>query len=349
MKKWKLYHFVIFIVLCLGLNYGGRALATNLNLPLWLDSIGTVLCAYVAGPVCGSIVGLTLNLLYGMLSPLSSIYGLTSVTLAVVVGIAAKKHKLETLFGTMTTSSAAALAAIAISVPLNLLFHGGSTGNVWGDGVIGYLKEIGCPHVLACGVGQFYIDFLDKTLTLLILYLAMKLTRRVTGSRDQNEEKDGEAGKAAKAASALIVALLLLGQPAAVKAEDGQINYNDYVQTVYSSKNGLPCGEANDIAQTSDGILWVGTYAGLYRYNGREFQAMTLDSVRNVNCLYVDEEGRLWIGTNDNGFSIAINGKIVNVVDESQGLPSNSVRSIIHSSDGYYYIGTTSSMQILML
>ena len=349
MKKWKLYQFALFICLCLALNYGGRTLAAHFSLPLWLDSFGTVLCAYVAGPVCGSIVGVTLNLLYGMTSPLAAIYGLTSVTLAIVVGLAAKKKKLETLFGTMTASSAASLAAIVISIPLNLLFHGGSTGNIWGDGVIDYLREIGCPYLLACGIGQFYIDFMDKTLTLLILYLALKLARRAAGKKRGTDDETGGEEKAAKAAAAAVLALLLLAQPAAVDAEGDKINYSDYMQTVYSSKNGLPCGEANDIVQTNDGILWVGTYAGLFRYNGREFRAMNLDSVRNVNCLYVDEEGRLWIGTNDNGFSIAINEKIVNVVDESRGLPSNSVRSIIQSSDGYYYIGTTKSMQILML
>ena len=351
MKKWKLYHFAIFIIFCLALNYGGRALATRFQMPLWLDSFGTVLCAYLAGPVCGSIVGITLNLLYGMTIPYAAIYGLTSVSVALVVGLAAKKDKMETVFGAMTVSSLAALSAIVISIPLNLLFHGGSTGNIWGDGVMNYLQEIGFPFLLASGIGQFYIDFADKTLTLLTLYLLLKLVRRVTGKKggDGSDDESGEAEKAAQAVSAVVLAVLLLSHPAAVSAEGGQHNYNDYVQTVYSSKNGLPCGEANDIVQTNDGILWVGTYAGLYRYNGREFRAMNLDSVRNVNCLYVDEEGRLWIGTNDNGFSIAINDKIVNVVDKSKGLPSNSVRSIIQSSDGYYYIGTTSSMQILML
>jgi len=37
------------------------------------------------------------------------------------------------------------------------------------------------------------------------------------------------------------------------------------------------------------------------------------------------------------------------VVDQASGLPANSVRSIIRSADGYYYIGTTNSMQILTL
>ena len=112
-----------------------------------------------------------------------------------------------------------------------------------------------------------------------------------------------------------------------------------YIQTVFSGENGLPCGHANAIAQTNDGILWIGTYAGLYRYNGSEFRLMSdFDSVKNVNCLYADKEGRLWIGTNDHGGVISINNKVANVVDTSNGLPSDSIRSITQCSDGNYYI-----------
>ncbi len=58
---------------------------------------------------------------------------------------------------------------------------------------------------------------------------------------------------------------------------------------------------ANDIVQTNDGVLWIGTYGGLYRYNGSEFRWVDeYESVKTVNCLYTDE-GRLWVGTNDSG------------------------------------------------
>ena len=57
-KKWKLPSFSLFIVFCILLNYGGRSLSVRFQLPLWLDSFGTALSAYLTGPVCGSIVGL---------------------------------------------------------------------------------------------------------------------------------------------------------------------------------------------------------------------------------------------------------------------------------------------------
>jgi len=41
-----------------------------LKLPLWLDSIGTVLAAMLAGPIVGGISGAINNIIYGcMLEP----------------------------------------------------------------------------------------------------------------------------------------------------------------------------------------------------------------------------------------------------------------------------------------
>ena len=341
MRKIKLPLFALLVALCIGLNYAGKLLAVALSLPLWLDSFGTVICAYIAGPVCGAIVGLASNLMYGLRNRLSAIYGITSVALGIIVGLAARKKRFHTLLGAMTVSAMVAIVAVVVSTPLNIIFSNGSTGNVWGDGVIGYFTELGWPVLLADLMGQFYIEALDKFTVLLLLFFALRMVRLW---RKRRKKGNGTA----KAAAALTALVLLCLPAAAVRAEGP--DYNSYVQTVYASKNGLPCGEANDIAQTNDGILWIGTYAGLYRYNGREFRWMDgYESVRNVNCLYVDEEGRLWIGTNDNGLSIVINEKVANVVDQSQGLPSNSVRCIIRSADDLYYIGTTGSMQILNL
>ena len=348
MKRWRTLQIGVFVVLCILLNYAGRVLAERFDLPLWLDSLGTVLCAYAGGPVCGCIVGVSGNVIYGMMNGISCVYALTSVALGLCVGFAGRYRKLDDLFDTMTVAALAAFAAVAISVPLNVIFFNGSTGNLWGDGVIGFLRERGLPQVPCLILGQIYVEFLDKLLTLALLYLLVRLVRRVRGRRGPKNPAPTEA-LAVILAATVALGIGFMGRSA--RAEQTEvIDYNDYVQTVYSSDNGLPCGEANDIAQTNDGILWIGTYAGLYRYNGREFRWMDgYESVRNVNCLYVDDEGRLWIGTNDNGLSICIHERISNVVDQSNGLSSNSVRAIIQSTDGYYYVGTTGSMQILTL
>ena len=359
MKNRKIFimAFSLQILLCLFLDWGGQQLAYRQNWPLWLDSIGTALAAYFAGPWCGAVVGATFNLLIYILYGNPWYYALTSVIIAIYIGFATRKKMMETLLGTLTAGTILAVITSVCSYPVNLILNQGDTGNAWGNAVIGFLGEAGIPVWSGLFVGELYVELPDKLISLGAIFVISRIVQRLR-KKSKGRGKNGYRSGPLRGIALLIAAgMCFAGAGSAVlpaRAEEeglsGDINYNDYVQTVYSSTNGLPCGEANDIAITGDGIIWIGTYAGLYRYNGREFKWMDgFDSVRNVNCLYVDEEGRLWIGTNDNGLSIVINEQVVNVIDQSQGLPSNSVKSIIRSSDGYYYIGTTGSMQILTL
>ena len=363
-KKIFILVFSLQILLCLFMNWGGDQMVSRWQWPVWLDSAGTMLAAYMLGPWCGAIVGATTNMLGFILYGVPWYYAFISILVALIAGFAAKRKMLDTLLGTLTTGAIMAGAVAIAAYPINLILNNADTGNAWGNAVIGFLGEAGIPVWVGLLIGELYVELLDKVLILVLIYLIAKIIRLIRKRFAKEEPKeeakgDGGASAAVKTAALLLAAGLCLSGTGvfvpAARAEDAdtaasEINYNDYVQTIYSSSNGLPCGEANDIAITGDGIIWIGTYAGLYRYNGKEFRWMDgFDSVRNVNCLYVDEEGRLWIGTNDNGLSIVINNQVANVIDQSMGLPANAVRSIICSSDGYYYIGTTSSMQVLSL
>jgi energy-coupling factor transport system substrate-specific component len=352
MKTWKTSRIILFIAGCVSLNIFGKLLAARFDLPLWGDSLGTVLCAYIGGPVCGAIVGVTANLAYCVINRLSVAYSITSIALAFIIGFAAKRKWFDRFYGFMKAASLAMVVALVVSVPINLIFDNGYTGNTWGNGIVEYLLGHEWPHLLCSVLGQLAIEFADKILTVAAVYLAI-LYRRFR-KEENGENISADRSKAATPAIILLILGLVLSMPVDARAEEVSRldlpDYNDYVQSVYSGNNGLPCGEANDIAQTNDGVLWIGTYAGLYRYNGREFRWVDdYESVKNVNCLYVDEEGRLWIGTNDNGLSIVIREKVVNVLDQSNGLSSNSVRCITRASDGYYYVGTTGSMHIIAM
>ena len=364
MKNKKIFIpvFSLQIIFCLFLDWGGDRMATRLNWPVWLDSLGTALAAYLLGPWCGAVVGATYNIGVFILYGDPWYYALISILIAVITGYAVRRKYMDTLLGTLTTGAVLSFATAFCAYPINLILSGGSTGNAWGDAVIGFLGETGMPTWAGLFVAELYVEMLDKLFVLLILFVITRILKRFGFMLREEKEKKKEKKEISTAATRALILLLAAGlclsgaggfaPQARAEGTDtfSDINYNDYVQTVYSSTNGLPCGEANDINITRDGIIWIGTYAGLYRYNGREFRWMDgFDSVRNVNCLYVDEEGRLWIGTNDNGLSIVINEQVVKVIDQSQGLPANAVKSIIRSSDGYYYIGTTGSMQILTL
>lgn len=350
MKLRKNYQIFLFVVGCILINYVGKMIADVYKMPLWLDSVGTVITAYVLGPFCGAVVGATVNIIYSLHSQTALFYGITNVMVGIVVGICAKKGFFDNLFRALSAAFLITILSVVISAPLNFLFADGSTGNIWGDGVADFLQELGWNRIISQITGEFYLDFLDKVLTILLLFVVVQIIHK--------RRKHGELSVHSILSLFLVMAFFAVLMPynrvqAKIEMKDDKVDCYDfqrYVQTIYNGENGLLGGASNDIAQTKDGVLWIGTYGGLYRYSGNDFQWMNgFESVKTVNCLYTDEAGRLWIGTNDNGLSICINQTISNVVNSKDGLPSNAVRCITENSEGYYYVGTTDSLVVMML
>jgi ligand-binding sensor domain-containing protein/signal transduction histidine kinase len=87
----------------------------------------------------------------------------------------------------------------------------------------------------------------------------------------------------------------------------------DYLVDVWDTENGLPSSTVTSIAQTPDGYLWVGTYAGLARFDGVRF--VTFDPANTpeltqarVQGLFLDANGTLWINTFRGGLTSYRNG-----------------------------------------
>lgn len=343
MEKGKEYRIIIYTVLALMVNLLGRSLAAKLALPVWLDSVGTFLIAYVSGPVCGAIVGFTNNIIYGIFVEQQSVYCIVGALLGIVVGYFAKKRVFDTQFQTMTFGMGLAIFSTFVATMINTILYNGMSGNIWGNQVMLLCIDSGLPNFISYIFGQFCVEFLDKLVCSEIVYLLLAATRY----KRKNERKNVE-----KVSSLCLVFILIgiLSQGESVRAQNKYIDYDSYIQREYSDGEGLLSGEANDIGQTKDGKLWIGTYAGLFRYDGNKFKLFKdVPSVKNVNCLYVDEEGRLWVGTNDDGVTTFINENVMNVIDEEMGLLSNTVKCITCDSNGNYYMGTPEGLSLVTL
>lgn len=121
----------------------------------------------------------------------------------------------------------------------------------------------------------------------------------------------------------------------------------DYIEFIYDSHSSLGMSAANTIAQTSDGFIWVGTYSGLSRFDGSEFEIIPPSlGVRSVSDLFVDSKGRLWVGTNDNGVALYQEGKFT-FWTKKDGLSSNTVRSIEENDDGKVFVATTGGLHFI--
>ena len=114
--------------------------------------------------------------------------------------------------------------------------------------------------------------------------------------------------------------------------------------TLYDSSNGLPTSEANVTVQMPNGIIYVGSYCGLIRYDGRDFYRFGTDTgISAVVSLLADSKGRLWIGTNDSGVFLYNEGTFTSYGKDC-GLSSLSVRSLAEDNKGNIIVGTMSGM-----
>lgn len=135
-------------------------------------------------------------------------------------------------------------------------------------------------------------------------------------------------------------------EPQPVPAVNPVSQSENYKAVLYNNTNGLPTSEANDIAQTSEGFIWIASYSGLIRYDGQTFERMySTSGIASVVRLHVDKKDRLWIGTNDNGIALLDHGKLQQW-NENDGLGSAKIRTIVEDNDGRIYVGTTAGITI---
>ena len=167
------------LALCLSgllINYLLAHVATGLNLPLYLDNIGSALAAALGGFLPGIIVGFFTNLLNGIGDYTTTYYGSLTVLIAIASAWFASK-------GFFTFREPWKLAVVIVVFAL----IGGALGSVltwalygfeFGSGVSAPLAlRIHAAGVESKFLSQFtadmLIDLLDKTITVLIVTLVL--------------------------------------------------------------------------------------------------------------------------------------------------------------------------------
>jgi signal transduction histidine kinase/ligand-binding sensor domain-containing protein len=131
-------------------------------------------------------------------------------------------------------------------------------------------------------------------------------------------------------------------------ALDPQQPASSYLRTDFTVEDGLPDNQVNAITQTRNGFLWVGTDAGLARFDGEHFTQIRLRAGISkelpVSFLLTAADGALWVGT-DAGLAY-IPGEALGHFDRSLvtmyhlGVgPSDRIASLV-IRDGALWVGT---------
>lgn len=153
-----------------------------------------------------------------------------------------------------------------------------------------------------------------------------------------------------RAAPLLASAVLFAGGAGPAHALDPDKAFHHYVRNTWSIEQGLPQISALAITQDRQGYLWVGTQAGLARFDGVRFTAYNPENTPGlagiwINDLHVDPGNRLWVSTY-RGLTLHEGGRfrIIPVVGAEPGAPFDtrdieplaSGRIMVAAPDGVY-------------
>jgi signal transduction histidine kinase/ligand-binding sensor domain-containing protein len=132
---------------------------------------------------------------------------------------------------------------------------------------------------------------------------------------------------------------------AQARAIDPSTPLADLSTQAWVLENGLPQNTVQALAQTPDGFLWVGTEAGLARFDGSGFQVFDRNSTpalpaSDIHCLLAAGDDSLWVGTSE-GLARMKDGADA-VLTTHDGLPSNDIRALSFDSRGDIIVSTAS-------
>jgi ligand-binding sensor domain-containing protein len=102
----------------------------------------------------------------------------------------------------------------------------------------------------------------------------------------------------------------------------------NFARQSWAMESGLPQNTVQALAQTRDGFVWLGTEAGLVRFDGVGFAVFDKTSrpalpSGDIRCLLATTDGSLWIGTSE-GLA-RWKDDTVAMYSTQDGLPGNNI------------------------
>ncbi|AGS34557.1 hypothetical protein B841_05420 [Corynebacterium maris DSM 45190] len=114
-----------------------------IGIPLYLDSVGTVLIAALAGPIAGLATGTLSSVVWGLFNPAALPFAAVAAATGWLAGLMIKHGGFTTLLRVILSGMVLGLVTGALSAPVAAFVYGGTAGG--GNG---------CAGVAAAGDGQ---------------------------------------------------------------------------------------------------------------------------------------------------------------------------------------------------
>ncbi|MBR1723836.1 MAG: HD domain-containing protein [Ruminococcus sp.] len=167
---------LILSVLAIGLNLIGVAITSVFKLPLYLDTLGTIVAAVFGGYLPGVIVGFITNLIRSSVVDNSMYYGILNMLTALICSFAANRGWFKKATKTVALAPILIVVTAVLSTILTWYLNNSDIGGV-GISVTQSLIESGISNRFAAMlVAELILEIIDKSISLALAAVIIKYT-----------------------------------------------------------------------------------------------------------------------------------------------------------------------------
>ncbi|MCD7100749.1 histidine kinase [Pseudoclavibacter sp. 13-3] len=158
----------------------GQVVGTMTPVPLYLDSIGTVIVGVLAGPAAGALTGVLSNLIWGVtLGPSVIPFTAGAAFVGAAAGWAARLGAFRHLWSAIIAGAVIGIPTGAIAAPVAAYVYGGGLG-VGTGGLVATLQAAGLEMLNATTVQSLISDTADKAIVFVLACVLLRtLPQRV--------------------------------------------------------------------------------------------------------------------------------------------------------------------------
>jgi energy-coupling factor transport system substrate-specific component len=203
----------VLIPVAIAINIAIGQIVVTLKLPVFLDSIGTVLVAVVCGPWAGALTGTLSNIIWGLaIDPNAFPWFPVAFFIGLVSGLMANAGWFKSWWKVVVTGFVVALASATASTPIAVYLYGGITAS-GSSFITAYLLQTGQGVLQAVLSTGFLVEPVDKITTAMLAFAIIQgLSRRFVARfpRPENAETAGGEGRTQLYIAIGVVILLVL-------------------------------------------------------------------------------------------------------------------------------------------
>lgn len=203
----------VLIPIAIAINIAMGQIVLVLKLPVFLDSIGTVMVAVLCGPWAGALTGALSNVIWGIaIDPGAFPWWPVAAMIGYMAGRMAQWGFFKSWWKVVVTGFVVALTAAIVSTPIAVYLFGGITAS-GSSFITAYLLQTGQGIWSAVMSTSFLTEPVDKITTAMIAFaIILGLPKRTIGGYPKAEqvETEGETSNTQMYIAVGVVVLLVL-------------------------------------------------------------------------------------------------------------------------------------------